>query len=126
MTNYDNIARNLLKRDQAEQREIERRIETARTEIDKLLAQFLEIDPALQKVILFGSLARQTVRSADFDIDLAVQGSPDKFLLLVGTVLDSDFKVDVVDLTSVSQNFRHFILTDGVVLYEKRQHTENT
>jgi predicted nucleotidyltransferase len=125
MTNYDDIARNLLKRDQRTQRQIERRIEAARTEIDKLLAQFLEIDPALQKVILFGSLAKQTIRSADFDIDLAVQCSPDKFLLLVGAALDSDFKVDVVDLASVSQTFRQFISKDGIVLYEKRGSAEN-
>ncbi|MBI1876992.1 MAG: nucleotidyltransferase domain-containing protein [Chloroflexi bacterium] len=126
MTNYDKIARNLLKRDQREQQQIERRIEAARIEIDNLLAQFLEIDPALQKVILFGSLAKQIVKSPDFDIDLAVQCSPDRFLLLVAAALNSNFKVDVVDLASVSQAFRHLILTDGVVLYEKRRNPENT
>jgi predicted nucleotidyltransferase len=119
MTNYSDIAQNLLKRDQRAQRQIERRIKSAQIEIDRLLAQFLEIDPALQKVVLFGSLAKQAVRSANFDIDLAVQGSPDKFLLLVAAALDSDFTVDVVDLTSANQTFRQFILKDGVVLYEK-------
>ena len=123
--NYDDIAFNLLKRDLREQQRIERRIEAAQAEIDKLLARFLEIDPALQKVILFGSLAKQTVKSVNFDIDLAVQCSEDKFLLLVATALDSDFAVDVVDLVSVNQTFRHFILKDGVVLYEKCGDTEN-
>ena len=125
MMNYDDIALNLLKRDLREQQRIERRIEAAQAEIDKLLARFLEIDPALQKVILFGSLAKQAVKSVNFDIDLAVQCSEDKFLLLVATALDSDFTVDVVDLVSVSQTFRHFILKDGVVLYEKCRDTEN-
>lgn len=126
MINYDDIARNLLKRERRVQGQIERRIETARSEIDRLLAQFLEIDPALQKVVLFGSLVKQAARSADFDIDLAVQCSPDKFLLLVAAALDSDFTVDVVDLTSVSQTFCQFILKDGVILYEKRRNTEDT
>lgn len=120
MTNYDDIARNLLARDQRAQRQIERRIEAARLELDKLLAKFLEIDPALQTVILFGSLAGQRVRSAEFDLDLAVQCSPDKFLLLVGAALDSNFKVDLIDLTSISQTFRQIILAEGVVLYEKQ------
>lgn len=121
MTNYDDIARNLLKRDQRQQQEIKRRIEAARIEIDRLLVKFLAIDPALQKVILFGSLAKQTVKSPEFDIDLAVQAAPDQFLLLVGAALDSDFKVDVVDLTGVSPTFRDFIMTDGVILYEQQQ-----
>ena len=56
MMNYDDIALNLLRRDLREQQRIERRIEAAQAEIDKLLARFLEIDLALQKVILFGSL----------------------------------------------------------------------
>ncbi|MFN8453803.1 MAG: nucleotidyltransferase domain-containing protein [Anaerolineae bacterium] len=69
---------------------------------------------------LFGSLARQTVRSPAFDIDLAVQSSPDKFLLLVAAALESDFKVDMVDLTSASPSLSQFIAQDGIVLYEKR------
>lgn len=125
MTNYDDIARNLLARDQRTQRQTERRIEAAQIELDKLLAQFLEIDPALQTVILFGSLAGQRVRSAEFDIDLAVRCSPDKFLLLVGATLDSDFKIDLIDLTSTSQTFRQFILAEGVVLYEKQRNPED-
>jgi predicted nucleotidyltransferase len=125
MMNYGKIALNLLKRDRREQRKIERRVEAAQVEIDRLLAQFLEIDPGLQKVILFGSLAKHTVKSANFDIDLAVQGSPDKFLLLVAATLDSDFKVDVVDLASINPTFRQFISKDGVVLYEKRGDAED-
>lgn len=123
--NYDDIALNLLKRDRRAQKQIERRIEAAWTEINKLINQFLEIDPALQKIMLFGSLAKQSVRSANFDVDLAVQCSSDKFLLLVAAALDSDFKVDVVDLASVSPSFRQFILTDGVVLYENCRDAEN-
>lgn len=124
--NYDSIAHNLHQRDLKAQQQLVERIEAARIEIDRLLANFLEIDPTLQKVVLFGSLARQTVRSPAFDIDLAVQGSPDKFLLLVAAALDSDFTVDVVDLTCASPNLSQFIVQDGIVLYEKCRNAENT
>ena len=87
--NYDDIARNLIKREAREHKRIERRSKSAQEELKKLLAGFLEIDPGLRKVILFGSLAREAVKSVNFDIDLAVQCSGDKFLRLIASTLDS-------------------------------------
>jgi len=117
---YEKIALNLRKREAKAQRALEERVKAAEREIETLLAQFLAIDPGLQQVILFGSLAKKTVRSINFDIDLAVRCSPDKFLRLVGAAFNSEFAVDVVDLDTVNQALRQFILSDGIVLYEKR------
>jgi predicted nucleotidyltransferase len=119
--NYDDIARNLIKKETREQKRIERRLKSAQEELRNLLAGFLEIDPGLRKVILFGSLARGSVKSVDFDIDLAVQCSGDKFLRLVASTLDSNFKVDVVDLDTVDDTFCYFILKEGKILYEQRK-----
>ena len=116
---YDKIARNLIKKDAGEQKLLQQRIKCADDEIKKLLARFLEIDPRLQKVVLFGSLAKGSVKSLKFDIDLAVQCTNDKFYSLVATALDSDFKVDVLDLDAMDNEFRTLILKDGIVLYEK-------
>ncbi len=120
MTNYDEIARNLIKKDARAQKRLQQRIDDAQEEIKNLLAHFLEIDPDLQQVILFGSLAKGTVTSPGFDIDLAIRCTGDKYFSLVGAALDSDFKVDLLDLDAVDDVFRTFILKDGIVLYEKR------
>jgi predicted nucleotidyltransferase len=116
---YHEMALNLLKRDRREKRRIERREKAAWSEIERLVARFREIDPDLQRVILFGSLARETVRSVNFDIDLAVQCAADRFLLLVAAGLESEFRVDVIDLASIDEIFCASILEEGMVLYEK-------
>ncbi len=114
------IAQNIRREERKRQQLLEKRIEAAWREVEILKTRFLEIDPALRKILLFGSLGKKQVRSTNFDIDLAVKCSPDKYLQLVGVALDSDFKVDVVDLTTVNQNFRQFILQDSAVIYEQR------
>jgi predicted nucleotidyltransferase len=119
MIDYNDIALNLIKKDAREQKRLQQRIRYAHEEIKNLLAHFLEIDPDLQKVILFGSLAKGAVKSLRFDIDLAIRCTDDKFFSLVATALDSDFKVDIVDLNAVDNVFRAFILKDGIILYEK-------
>ena len=113
--NYDEMALNLIKREAREQKQIEQRLKAAQRVITELVTDFLEIDPTLQKVILFGSLAKNRVRSVNFDIDLAVQGSQDKFLSLVACTLDREFKVDIVDLNSVNPTWREFIQREGVL-----------
>ena len=85
-----------------------------------MMARFQEIDPNLKKVILFGSLAKNNVRSEHFDIDLAVECSWDKYLALVSTALDADFEVDLVELAKARPAWRERIEDEGVVLYEKR------
>jgi predicted nucleotidyltransferase len=45
----------------------------ALVEIELLVRKMITIDPGIEKIILFGSLATGAVTSPDFDIDLAVQ-----------------------------------------------------
>jgi len=92
------------------------RITEAQKEAQKLTERFREIDPGIKKVILFGSLAESTVRSENFDIDLAVES--DRYLQMVSVALDSKFKVDLVELGAVPESIRRRILEKGRILHE--------
>lgn len=107
-------SRNRRKREREgeEQRE---RLALARAEVDRLVTEFQRVDPALRRVVLFGSLARDDAKSLDFDIDLAVDAS--RYLDLLGIALDSPFKVDLVDLSSASRYIVAAIERDGVEVY---------
>lgn len=99
--------------------DVQRCVGDAWVEVGRLTRAFREIDPALQRVVLFGSLARGEVTCPDFDIDLAVACSRHSFLQLVAEALNSSFQVDLVDLGSADERIRGSILRDGIVLYEK-------
>ena len=96
-----------------------KQIERAHLEVERLVSDFQELDPAIRKIVLFGSLASGNVRSRDFDIDIAVDCSPDRYLHLVSRGLNSPFRVDVVELASVADYIRDAIDKSGVVLYER-------
>src|SRR3989337_3540595 len=95
------------------------RIASALAEAKRLVSEFRALDPGLDKIVLFGSLARKDARSVDFDIDLAVACSTKKYLAIVARALDSPFNVDVVDLATADERVRASMVRDGVVLYEK-------
>ena len=88
-------------------------------EVQALVGKFLSLDPSITKIILFGSLARDDVSSLDSDIDLAVSCSGEHFLALVALVLDSPFKVDLVELSKADNRIKDAIAREGVVLYEQ-------
>ena len=92
------------------------RIGEAHREAHRLAREFAAADPALKKVILFGSLAEGRVRSEHFDIDLAVDS--DRHLELVSIGLDSAFPVDVVELNTLPDAIRRRVIEKGEVLYE--------
>ncbi len=91
----------------------------AREEIQALVSKFLLLDPTISRIILFGSLARNDVSSPDFDIDLAVSCSGERFLTLVAIALNSPFKVDVVDLSTADERIKSAVAREGIVFYEK-------
>ena len=95
------------------------RIALALAEARCLVGEFRALDTDIDKIVLFGSLARKDARSVDFDIDLAVACSKKKYLAIVARALDSPFNVDVVDLTTADERIKASIARDGVVLYEK-------
>jgi predicted nucleotidyltransferase len=88
-------------------------------EVQALAGKFRSLDPGITKIILFGSLARDDVSSLDFDIDLAVSCSGERFLALVALALDSPFKVDLVDLSTADSRIKGAIAREGRVLYEQ-------
>ena len=113
------IAANLNRQNKLEAKLIKRRIREAEEEVQRLAVEFLEIDPAIEKIILFGSLAEENVFSSHFDIDLAVRS--EQYIKLVSCGLNSSFQVDVVDLDYVTAPIRASIEKYGKTVYEKKK-----
>ena len=114
------FTKNRIKRENEEEKiRIKQRIRRAAEEVKRLKKDFLKIDKDIEKIILFGSLAEESIESVNFDIDIAVKSA--KYYQLVSRVLQSEFKVDVVDLDSVHERIRKNIIQYGKVIYEKRQ-----
>jgi predicted nucleotidyltransferase len=108
--------RNLREREQMRCRQSER-LDRARSEAERLAGAFRAADPRIDRVVLFGSVATGDIGNRDFDIDLAVSSAA--YLRLVSIALDSDFRVDVVDLGNVRPAIREAIEREGKVLYAK-------
>ena len=106
--------RNRLQRAEAEKALIER-VASARQEVERLVESFKGVDPDLHRVVLFGSLARDNVKRLGFDIDLAVKS--DRYMDLLGVALDSDFKVDLIDLEAASSYVIRSVEREGVEVY---------
>ncbi len=96
---------------------LEQLISRVRDEIPGIVDEIKRIDPQLSKIILFGSLATDSVRSEDFDIDLAV--SSERIFKIAAWSEDQDLPLDVVDLDTLSPDFRRVVEEEGTVLYEK-------
>jgi predicted nucleotidyltransferase len=110
------IAENLKQRDAEDALRIKNRVIQARQEIEALIERFLAIDPAVRRIVLFGSLVHEEVRNPHFDIDLAIDA--DQYYLLVAAAQDSVFRVDLVDLRNIRPAIGERIKTEGKVLYE--------
>jgi predicted nucleotidyltransferase len=91
------------------------RVSAARAEVDRLVLSFGEVDAQLRQVVLFGSLARGDAKRLEFDIDLAVESS--RFTDLLGIAMDSEFKVDLVDLACASPYILKSVDREGVVVF---------
>lgn len=113
------MAESARRRERERRKTVSARVAGAIAEMDRLVAEFKELDPDIEKIVLFGSLARKDATSPDFDIDLAVACSEEKYLAIVARALDSPYKVDVVDLTTADDRIKASIARDGVVLHEK-------
>ena len=114
------IAANLNRHNKLEDKRIKKKVREANDEVQRLVRRFREIDPDIDRIVLFGSLAEGTVYSLHFDIDLAVRSG--RYLELVGCGLNSSFSVDVVDLDNLAEPIRAAVEKYGKVLYEKKTH----
>ena len=113
------IAANINRQNKLQDRRIKKKVREAHEEAQRLVRRFLEIDPEIDTILLFGSFAEDDVFSIHFDIDLAVRS--EKYLKLVSCGLSSSFPVDVVDLDHVAQPIRASIEKYGKILYEKKK-----
>ncbi|TVR55284.1 MAG: nucleotidyltransferase domain-containing protein [Spirochaetaceae bacterium] len=99
-----------------ERRAIEKRAAAARQEAARL-ADLIGCEARADRVILFGSLAENTVRSSDFDIDLAIDGGEiDRAADLVER---SPYPVDLVEYHLLPAHVKQRVNESGVVLYER-------
>ncbi len=112
--NAESYAAAWRKRNKNEQERTEQRIRAALIEA-KRLARLLAADAAVAETILFGSLAEETVRNENFDIDLAIRGG--NWLKAQEIAEDSPFKVDVVEYDAVPEHIRKRIDERGLVLW---------
>jgi len=76
-----------------------------------------------KKIILFGSRARGDHRP-DSDFDIAFVNIQKKhwaeFVLKIKEDTPSLYKYDCIHFDSIDEDFKNKILTEGIVLYEKR------
>lgn len=119
-TNFlQRIADRINEENRAYDRHLKEQIATAQSALPHIVARMLELDPSIKRIILFGSLATGSVRNTGFDIDLAVSGT--RIFPLVAWSEDQELPVDIVDLDSLSPDFRNHIEETGRILYEKPQ-----
>ncbi|MGA1791493.1 MAG: hypothetical protein ACMUIM_08400 [bacterium] len=117
--NVKDIIKQIKIENENERQRIKDRIVKAFEEIEILKKDFLKIDNAMEKMIIFGSLAEDRIETIEFDIDIAVKS--DKYYQLVGRALESEFKVDVVDLDTIHKRIKKDIIENGRVIYEKNK-----
>lgn len=104
-----------------EKQAIEARKQRAWQALPTFVQLLLQRDPGISKIILFGSLARKNERlRRDFDIDLALSCSAEKYYSLVSLMLDMpEFKIDLLDLQTAEGLLQQRIFEQGIILYEK-------
>ena len=74
----------------------------------------------VKRIILYGSRARGDFGRAS-DIDLGVECEDDKGFIrnLIDDEVRTLLKLDIVDIARASENLRHEIQEEGIVIYEK-------
>jgi len=92
---------------------LQAKVSRAWNEVERL-ARDLREKAGVSRVILFGSLAEGTVRSEQFDLDLAYEGGDDRQCLRVAET--SSFSVDLVDYQSLPAHVRQRVDRLGKVL----------
>jgi len=105
-------------REEQERQEQERRAREA-WEVAQRAAVLLKSRFDVQRVILFGSLARRDLFHQRSDIDLAVEGITSRDFWRAWSALDTlgrEFEIDLVDVETASLSLRSEIEQEGVEL----------
>jgi predicted nucleotidyltransferase len=80
----------LAERERKRRADVEERAGRAREFLAKIRDAFIDIDPDIRTIVLFGSLARGIPRRGNFDIDIGVRST--RYLGLVSWALDQQMK----------------------------------
>ena len=112
------VKQNRSRTDEETEKTIIRKKQEAWKEVERLSEEFQKADPCLERIILFGSLARDNVKRPDFDIDLSFEGV--EYYLCAAIALDSPFKVDLVDYRNARDYIKEEIDKYGKVIYDSK------
>jgi predicted nucleotidyltransferase len=107
-------ARAIRGRNEAERLFLAERRQQALAEAQRLARLIKQRVPGVERVILFGSVAEDNVKSADFDIDLAIVGG-DSYRA-EDVAAESPFKIDIADFARLPGHIRTRILERGMEL----------
>jgi predicted nucleotidyltransferase len=107
-----------IRREQIQHKACEEKRERALAAAERAAAHLA--DAGATKVILFGSLARESGFGQHSDIDLAIEGISWSEYWSVWAAVDSltDFDVDIVVLEDANPALKERIDNEGVLLYE--------
>jgi predicted nucleotidyltransferase len=108
------FAKAMRQRNEAEKLAMAEKREQAVAEARRLAVLIKAKVAGVEKVILFGSVAENSVRSVDFDIDLALLGGD--VYLAEDVAADSSFRIDIADFNRLPDHLRSRILERGIVL----------
>lgn len=116
MFDPERYAAGIRKANERESRVIENSIVAARREAERLAAE-IGRETGADRVLLFGSLAESTVRSADFDIDLCIDGGDVERAIRIAE--ESPFRVDVVSYRSLPAHVKRRVDESAVPLFRR-------
>jgi predicted nucleotidyltransferase len=103
------------KRNKKEEERIAVRMQAALDEAKRIAGRFKR-EADVEKVVLFGSLAENSMRNEQFDIDLAVWGGDWKKVLEIAEESESGFDVDIVEYKNLPEHIRKRIDTRGKMM----------
>ena len=95
---------------EAEKKRIEERTRKALEEAHHIAARLVD-EAAVEKVVLFGSLAENSVKNEPFDIDLAIWGG--NWSMAQEISEESSFTVDIVEYENLPPHLKKRIDTRG-------------
>ena len=118
MVTPEKAVKTFLRRHEHQQEIARQRAQKAWESLPKLV-RILSANYGAERVILFGSLAREEFR-INSDIDLAVSGMPAEnyFKALGHLLMESPYSCDLVAIEDAPDLLRQRIKEDGVILYD--------
>jgi len=125
MITPEKVVKNLLRRHESQQKIARQQAQKAWESLPELV-QLLSDEYGAERVILFGSLAREEFR-INSDIDLAVSGMPSEnyFKALGHLLMESPFSCDLVTIEDAPDLLMQRIEEDGVILYDRKRNRIN-